>query len=83
MKFIEMIICSNFVASLAGSFFGSKKLNSCVGGLKMGPRVSGFKLNSTLSSKEGINNIPLTLEQKEVLTGLLLSDGMLTNVIKE
>jgi hypothetical protein len=54
---------------------GGFKLINNIGGFKFINNIGGFKLISSISN---MNNEPLSLIQKKVLTVLLLSDGMLT-----
>ena len=57
---------------------GGFKLISNTGGFKLISNIGGFKSISNVSCKENMNNESLSLLQKQIFTGLLLSDGMLT-----
>jgi hypothetical protein len=57
---------------------GSVKLITNTGGVKLISGFGNFRLISSISSKISMCDVPLSSIQKEVLTGLLLSDGMLT-----
>jgi hypothetical protein len=57
---------------------GGFKLIYFTGGFKLISNIGGFKSISSISCKKNMNDESLSLLQKQIFTGLLLSDGMLT-----
>jgi|SRR5690348_8039874 hypothetical protein len=66
------------LVKIIGANLGSVKMFSTLGSVKMFSTLGSVKMFSDINCKENIDNVSLSLIQKDVLTGLLLSDGMLT-----
>lgn len=66
------------LVKIIGANLGSVKMFSTLGSVKIFSTLGSVKMFSDISCKENIDDMFLSLIQKDVLTGLLLSDGMLT-----